>query len=126
MTKNLLACRRERFDEQTILEGRKLIAEKSDLLQEVARFNATMGRDARLKILFLLTQFDELCPCDLSDILGNAIQSISDHLSRLRTWGVVNTRREGRTIYYSLKPKWKRFFKNFFAMMEEMSAQKTI
>ena len=124
MAKEKTACRRNQLDEALIQQGRQLIQENELLLQEVGRFNATVGREARLKILFLLSQFDELCPCDISDILGYAIQSTSDHLSRLRTWGVVNTRREGRTVYYSLKPEWKKFFQKFFAMLGELSAQK--
>ncbi|NPA34372.1 MAG: winged helix-turn-helix transcriptional regulator [Chlorobi bacterium] len=118
-----MSCKKDSVDQKLILKGRDLVEKNERLLQEVARFNATVGREARLRVFLLLTHFDELTPCDISEILGYTMQTVSDHLSRLRTWGVVNTRREGRTVYYSLKPEWKKFFKKFFKMMADLSGK---
>lgn len=45
----------------------------------------------------------ELCPCDLSEILGMTILTISQHLRKLWDGDIVNTRKDGQTIYYSLR-----------------------
>jgi len=55
-----------------------------------------------LKILFLLKEENELCPCDLSDILGMSFPAVSQHLRKLKDGNLIEGRREGQTIFYSL------------------------
>ena len=42
------------------------------------------GNDVRLKILFLLSSEEDLCPCDLSDILDMTVPAVSQHLRKLK------------------------------------------
>lgn len=63
---------------------------------------ALAGNEVRLKILYLLAEEKELCPCDLADILGMSIPAVSQHLRKLKDGYIVGTRKEGQTIYYSL------------------------
>lgn len=49
---------------------------------------ALAGNEVRLKILFLLEEENELCPCDLSDILGMSIPAVSQHLRKLKDGNV--------------------------------------
>ncbi|MBK9939143.1 MAG: ArsR family transcriptional regulator, partial [Chitinophagaceae bacterium] len=35
-------------------------------------------------MIYLLEEEKELCPCDLSDILGMSIPAVSQHLRKLR------------------------------------------
>jgi len=65
------------------------------------------SNDVRLKILFLLNDEEKLCPCDLGDILEMSIPAISQHLRKLKDGGLVNTKREGQVIFYSLNPLFK-------------------
>jgi len=65
------------------------------------------SNDVRLKILFLLNDEEKLCPCDLGDILEMSIPAISQHLRKLKDGGLVNTKREGQLIFYSLNPLFK-------------------
>ncbi len=55
----------------------------------------------RVKILYLLSQ-GELCVHDLAELLGISQPAASHHLRILRIQGLVKTRREGKSIYYSL------------------------
>lgn len=63
---------------------------------------ALAGNEVRLKIIYLLEEEKELCPCDLADILGMSIPAVSQHLRKLKDGNIVETRKEGQTIYYSL------------------------
>jgi DNA-binding transcriptional ArsR family regulator len=72
------------------------------------------GNEARLKIIYLLEDEGELCPCDLSDILGMTIPAISQHLRKLKDGGIVQTRKQGQTIYYSLSQDHLNILKLFF------------
>jgi len=67
---------------------------------------ALAGNDIRLKILVLLKEEKELCPSDMSDILGINIPAISQHLRKLKDGKLLIQRRSGHVIYYSLNPKY--------------------
>lgn len=55
----------------------------------------------RLRMLDLLAK-DELTVSDLQSALGIATPNVSQHLSILKSAGVVSTRRDGKQIYCSL------------------------
>ncbi len=59
------------------------------------------GDSTRLKIIFLLNS-RELCVCDIAYILGMGQSAVSHQLRILRTASLVKTRRDGKSIFYSL------------------------
>ena len=69
----------------------------------LAQILSLAANDVRLKILYLLNTEGELCPCDLSDILGMTVPAVSQHLRKLKDANVIQSRREAQTIFYSLK-----------------------
>lgn len=71
---------------------------------QLANVLTLAGNDVRLKILYLLTEEGELCPCDLSDILGMSIPAVSQHLRKLKDGNIIQFRKEGQTIYYRISP----------------------
>lgn len=60
-----------------------------------------LSEPIRLRISVLLTT-GELCVCNLVDILGLPQSTISRHLAILKSNQIVNDRRNGKWIYYSL------------------------
>jgi len=56
----------------------------------------------RLRISALLAQ-GELCVCDLMEILKMPQSTISRHMARLKSAGIVGHRRAGKWVYYSLQ-----------------------
>lgn len=60
-----------------------------------------LANEDRLLLLCQLTQ-GELCVSDLEERLDIRQPTLSQQLGVLRTEGVVNTRREGKKIYYSV------------------------
>ncbi len=57
----------------------------------------------RVRLLNLLAQ-REHCVCEFQDILRVPQSKISRHLAYLRRSGLVQTRREGKMIFYALSP----------------------
>ncbi len=55
----------------------------------------------RLQILQALS-IDELCVCDISAIVEVSVSAISHQLRLLRNLHIVNNRKEGKMVYYSL------------------------
>jgi DNA-binding transcriptional ArsR family regulator len=64
----------------------------------------TLGNPDRLLLLCQLTQ-GEYCVSELEAMLGIQQPTLSQQLGVLREEGMVNTRREGKQIYYSLASK---------------------
>ncbi|MFN0077234.1 MAG: ArsR/SmtB family transcription factor [Prosthecobacter sp.] len=44
----------------------------------------------------------ELCVCDLKDLVGADMSTVSKHLTLMREAGVLNCEKRGLNIYYSL------------------------
>ena len=82
---------------------------------------ALAGNEVRLKIVYLLEEEKELCPCDLADILGMTIPAVSQHLRKLKDGNVVETRKEGQTIYYSLTQQNLKILKPFFKHINQQT-----
>src|SRR5688572_14023218 len=57
----------------------------------------------RLRLLSLISHCKEICVCDLEAVTGLPQARISRHLANLRHSDLVNSRRDGVWIYYSLK-----------------------
>ena len=76
--------------------------EFSPELEEASELFNLASNSTRLKILFLLDELKELCVCDLAQILGVTVSAVSQHLAKLRAYGLAATRRQGQTIYYRL------------------------
>ena len=64
---------------------------------------AMLSSPTRLKILYCLLKGDELCVCDFADVLRMTVSAISHQLRKLKDRGIVQNRRDGLTIYYSIK-----------------------
>src|SRR5438045_2446351 len=47
----------------------------------------------------------ELCVCQISELMGLALSTVSKHLSVLYQAGLLDARKEGRWMYYSLPGK---------------------
>ena len=73
----------------------------NDILDSLAYFFKIMGDTTRCKLLFALLQ-NEMCVCDLANVLSMTKSSISHQLSKMKDVGLVKCRKEGKTVYYSL------------------------
>ncbi len=61
-----------------------------------------LGDPTRLRIAAAFLAGDELCVCDTAWIVGATQGLVSHHLRRLRSAGVVTSRRDGRMVMYRL------------------------
>jgi len=60
-----------------------------------------LGDETRAKILFCLSR-EELCVCDVANIMDMSVQAVSHHLRLLRAMNLVKYRKEGKLVFYSL------------------------
>ena len=52
-----------------------------------------------MKIVYALTQEDEMCVCDVATIIGSTNATASHHLRMLRNMGLAEYRKKGRWFY---------------------------
>lgn len=100
---NNQTCIRVFADKVQINHCREKLQSSQKTFAELSNLLALAGNEVRLKILFLLAEESELCPCDLSDILGMSIPAVSQHLRKMKDGNIIEARRSGQTIFYSLK-----------------------
>ena len=70
-------------------------------LQNLAEFFRVFGDSTRIRILYVLFEA-EVCVCDIAEVLGMSQSAISHQLRVLKQSKLVRSRRDGKTIYYSL------------------------
>jgi DNA-binding transcriptional ArsR family regulator len=97
------ACTRQDVDLDKLNALKRQLHDRSDL-DQLADLLAMAGNATRLKMLFLLAKGEELCVCDLADVMGMTVSAISHQLRKLRDRQVLVQRREGPTIFYRLAP----------------------
>ncbi len=67
-----------------------------------------LGDPTRLAAALALREGGELCVCDLSWIVERSEKLVSHHARALRAAGLVEARREGRMVMYSLTERGER------------------
>ncbi|MGJ8454450.1 ArsR/SmtB family transcription factor [Pseudothermotoga sp. U03pept] len=63
-----------------------------------------LSNPTRLQILSLLLE-GELCVCQIYATVGTSQPNISQHLNILRQFKLVDVRKEGAFVYYSVKKR---------------------
>jgi len=112
-------CRVDLFDPKRVaLVRKRLKSEKT--IQSLAETFRVLGDPTRVKIIFALSQ-QELCVCDLANLLGATRSAVSHQLRILRGMRLVKYRKDGRMVYYSLDDAHiKNLFDEGLRHVEEM------
>ena len=70
-------------------------------MNELLNITRALADESRGRALLALRQ-GELCGCQLTELFGAAPSTVSKHLSVLYQAGLVESRKEGRWMYYQL------------------------
>jgi len=71
-------------------------------MEQFVNLAKAMSDEGRVRIVMALADRDELCVCQITDLLGLAMPTVSRHMSVLHQAGLVGSRKEGRWVYYRL------------------------
>lgn len=72
---------------------------------ELAGLFKALADPARLMIVSMLANADEVCVCDLTEPLGLSQPTVSHHIKQLREAGFITSERRGKWIYHRLAPE---------------------
>ena len=120
------SCIRLKADLAQINSCKETINEHNDTIELLANTLNLAGNQVRLKILFLLNKEDELCVCDMSDILNMKIAAISQHLRKLKDRNIIKPNRNAQTIYYTINPAFQDLFAPFFKLISSNTIYETV
>ena len=70
-------------------------------LYDLAEIFKVFGDSTRIKILYVLFE-QEMCVCDIAQLLNMTQSAISHQLKILKQSRLVKNRREGKAVFYSL------------------------
>lgn len=71
-------------------------------IDEQAKIFKALGHPSRLLMAEALTR-GPLCVCELQQLVGGDMSTISRHLTVLKSAGIVADEKRGLNVYYSLK-----------------------
>jgi ArsR family transcriptional regulator len=92
-----------------------------ETLEQISEMYKLLADKTRLTILALLKE-KELCVCDIVEIMEMTQPNVSQHLRKLKSGGIVNEKKRGQWVYYSLnldKP-------NVLAALQTVPSQKNL
>jgi DNA-binding transcriptional ArsR family regulator len=92
-------------DEESSAELKRLVSKA----RTASDFLKALAHESRLLILCLLSE-RERSVSELESLLSLSQPTVSQHLARLRLDGLVNSRRDGKTVYYMLADDMTRRF----------------
>lgn len=113
------ACEITCIDEEKVKRGKNELLQQNPL--KVAKIFKALSDDTRIKIAYALSLEDELCVCDVANIVGATTATTSHHLRLLKNLGLAKYRKEGKLVYYSLDDDHvKQLIKVAFAHQKEV------
>jgi DNA-binding transcriptional ArsR family regulator len=93
-------CDCNTIHEDVVADVRDHMPDEEDLI-DLADLFKVFGDSTRVKILCALFSA-EMCVCDIAVLLGMTKSSISHQLRVLKQSKLVNYRKDGKVVYYSL------------------------
>jgi DNA-binding transcriptional ArsR family regulator len=94
------ACEIQFVDEKKVKNVRKAL-KTAAAVSALADTFKILGDPTRIKIAFALSK-EELCVCDIANLLGVSQSAVSHSLRVLRQMKLVKFRKEGKIAFYSL------------------------
>ena len=98
--REVISCECEEIHEDLLKIVNETMPEETELY-DLAELFKVFGDSTRIRILFVLFEA-EVCVCDLAQVLQMTQSAISHQLKILKQNKLVKSRREGKSIFYSL------------------------
>ena len=98
--KEAVCCDTVEVHEELLKIVNETMPEETELY-DLAELFKVFGDSARIRILFVLFEA-EVCVCDLAEALHMTQSAISHQLRILKQNKLVKSRREGKSVFYSL------------------------
>ncbi len=95
-------CQVDQFNAEVVARVRAAAPSEDDLSEAQLLFGALADRQ-RLRIVHALLHAEELCVCDVAQVLGSSVSAASHHLRKMRDMRILRYRTDGKMVFYSLQ-----------------------
>ncbi len=88
---------------------------------EVSKYEmlSVLSSDVKVKMFEMLVDVDEVCVCEFEEELCISQPNASKHFKSFKDLGIVEVRKEGKKLFYSLKPEVKQKHKKLIEYLKE-------
>ncbi|SFQ94808.1 cadmium-sensing regulator, CadC [Desulfoscipio geothermicus DSM 3669] len=90
-------CETFYFDEEKV----NRIKQEVVVTEGLGRLFKALADETRIKIIYALSR-EELCVCDVAQIIDATVAAASHHLRLLKNLGLARSRKQGKMVFYSL------------------------
>lgn len=91
-------------------------------LKKATRVLKALADENRIRILCLLSERENLCVCEIREIIGLSQPAISSHLKILENNGLITFSKDGKWVNYSMNPyqdiKVKKIIEGILSMIK--------
>lgn len=98
-------------------------------MQPTLAITKALADSNRMRVLAVLMEHDELCVCQITALLHLATPTVSRHMSILHGAGLVQSRKEGQWVYYSLSdafpPLLRAWLVDSLSQSQQVAADRT-
>ena len=101
MSRNEFICDCNAIHQEVVNSTKEQMLNDEDLFNNLAEFFKILGDTTRVKILSALDK-NEMCVCDIANVLNMSKSSISHQLGTLRRMNIVKCRKQGKEVYYTI------------------------
>jgi DNA-binding transcriptional ArsR family regulator len=70
-----------------------------------AKIIKALAHPARLLIVDELAERGQRCVCELTEVIGSDMSTVSRHLAQLKEAGIIEDEKRGKMIFYRLRVK---------------------
>ena len=95
-----IQCQVHEVHSDAVSQAKDFLPEET-IIFDLSDFSKLFGDSPRLRILLALDN-GEMCVCDISEALGMSMSAVSHQLRILKDAHLIDSRRDGRSIYYRL------------------------
>jgi DNA-binding transcriptional ArsR family regulator len=96
-----------------------LNSKESSEISKLTEVLKLLAEENRLKIFCLLGK-NSCCVCEMFEPLSMSQSLLSHHLADLKKMGLIENKKTGRRVYYSLTKKGKKISKLILALRKEL------
>ncbi|PCF34667.1 transcriptional regulator [Staphylococcus delphini] len=100
MTQKIVTCDTFSIDVEAVQQSKEELAASN--IEQVSQMFKSIADINRSKIVLALCHHDELCVCDIVEILNVTVANASHHLRSLYKNGIVTFRKSGKRAFYRL------------------------
>jgi len=91
-------------------------------LKKITRVLKALADENRIRILYLLSEREDLCVCEIREVIGLSQPTISSHLRILENSDLVTYSKDGKWVNYSisseLDKRISQMLNNVFSIIE--------